>query len=84
LTILETEEPSLLKSIRQLISLRLFNHLYSALVPVAESLLCNAQAFERQALEAFAAFQLVSLCPEHAEQYKKRRISEASHGQAAS
>jgi hypothetical protein len=70
LSILESEEPSLLKSVRQLISLRFFNHIYSALVLIEAGLFSDAQGCERSALEAFAAFQLVSLCPEYAEQYE--------------
>jgi hypothetical protein len=83
LAILEAEKPVLLKSIQQLISMRLFNHVYSDLILVAASPLCDAQACERSAFEAIAAFQLVSLCPEYEEQDEKRRISEANQGQAA-
>jgi len=70
LALMEAEESSLLKSVRQLISLRFFNHIYSALVLVEAGLFGDAQGCERSALEAFAAFQLVSLCPEYAEQYE--------------
>ena len=74
LAILEAEEPSLLKSVRQLISLRFFNHIYSALVLVEAGLFSDAQGCERSALEAFAAFQLVSLRPEYAEQYEREEF----------
>ena len=74
LAILEAEQPSLLKSVRQLISLRLFNHIYSALILVEAGLFSDAQGCERSALEAFAAFQLVSLRPEYAEQYEREEF----------
>ena len=62
------------KSVRQLISLRLINHVNSAVVLVEASLLRNAQTCERSALKAIAAFQLVSLCPECAEHYEKEEF----------
>lgn len=74
LAILEAEEPSLLKNVRQLISLQFFNHIYSALVLVEAGLFSDAQSCERSALEAFAAFQLISLCPEYAEQYEREEF----------
>ena len=66
--------PNPRKSVRQLISLRFINHVYSDLALVAASLLYDAQACERSAFEAYGAFQLVSLCPEYAEQYEKEEF----------
>ena len=71
---LEAEDKTIQRSVRQLISVRFFNHIYSALVLIEAGLFSDATGCERAALEAFAAFQLVSISPEYAETYQSEEF----------
>jgi hypothetical protein len=66
---IEGEERTLNRNVRLLLATRFFNHVYSALVLSEAGLVADAVSCERSALEALAAFRLVSVAPEYAGQY---------------
>jgi hypothetical protein len=66
---IEGEERILNRNVRLLLAARFFNHVYAALLLSEAGLVADAVSCERSALEALAAFRLVSVAPEYAGVY---------------
>jgi hypothetical protein len=66
---IEGEERTLNRNVRLLLATRFFNHVYSTLILSEAGLVADAVSCERSALEALAAFRLVSVAPEYAGAY---------------
>lgn len=74
LALLQEEDKSLHRNVRLVLSCRFFNHVYAGLILVESGLVADAVICERSALETLAAYRLLCLEPDRAEDYSKERF----------
>lgn len=74
LALLQEEDKSLQRNVRQILSCRFFNHVYAGLLLVEAGLVADAVVCQRSALETLAADRLLCLEPDRAEEYSNERF----------